>query len=125
MHDLSWWRNTLGHALREAMRAKDASAVSLWRETLSALDHAGAVPVTQAPPSQPGPIAGSVHGLGAGEVARRELTPDDVEQVLLRELAERRDAAAQLHGLGRMDEAARLRAQAAALEDLLTRGQPT
>lgn len=121
MHELTWWRTTLKQALREAMRARDSSAVSLWRETLSALDQAEAVDVELAPTADVGPIAGAVRGLGAGEVARRSLGPGDVEQVLRRELAERRGAADELARLGKSDDAARLKGQAALLERLLER----
>ncbi|MBL8919912.1 MAG: hypothetical protein JNJ54_13685 [Myxococcaceae bacterium] len=119
MRDVTWWRTTLKQALRDGLRARDASAVSLWRETLSAIEHAEAVDVAHAPRAEDGPIAGAVRGLGAAEVARRTLSPGDIEQVLRRELAERRGAADELARLGKAGEAARLRTQAALLERLL------
>lgn len=119
MHDVAWWRTTLKDSLREAMRARQTAAVSVLRTTLGALDNAEAAELKEAPAAQPGIIAGGVAGLGAGEVARRVLTPEEVDGVIRLELSERMAAAAELGALGRAEEAATLREQAQLLEALL------
>ncbi len=61
-------------------------------------------------------IAGGVHGLGRGEVARRVLTDDDVRTIVQRVIDERRMAATQYDELGRHDDASELRTEIAVLE---------
>jgi hypothetical protein len=102
MHELEWWRTVLREALRDAMRARRAEVVSVLRSTLGALDNAETASLGDAPAAQPGVIAGGVAGLGAGEVARRVVTPEEVEAVVRRELAELRAAALEREGLGRL-----------------------
>jgi uncharacterized protein YqeY len=106
-------------ALTEAMRARRKEIVSALRETLAALDNAEAADLFEAPEAEPGVIAGGVKGLGAGEVARKALTPEDAARVVEAELAERRAAAVTFERLGRADEATTLKAQIEALEGLL------
>lgn len=114
------WRDILRAALRAAMRARQTLAIVALRETLAAIDNAEAIDPSAAPPPQPGVIAGGVPGLGAGEVPRRALGPDDVAAIIEREIAQRRDAATTYAALGRDAEAADLTQQAdllAALRD--------
>lgn len=114
------WRARLRAALTPALRARQAALVSVLRETLAALDDAEAVELGQAPNSGAGgagaPFAGSAAGLGAGEVARRTVSPEEATAVVAREQAERRRAAADLRALGRTTDAERLEQQAAAID---------
>lgn len=100
------WRGVLRAALREAMRERQADAVAVLRETLAAIDNAEAIDAGAAPPAQHGVIAGGVPGLGAGEVPRRSLSPDEVAAIVAREIEERRHAASTYAALGRDQEAA-------------------
>jgi uncharacterized protein YqeY len=109
------WRTTLRAALRAAIRGRQAHAVAVLRETLAAIDNAEAVDTSAAPPVQHGVIAGGVPGLGAGDLPRRTLGPDEVAAIIEREIAERREAADVYAALGRTDEAAALRQQVEAL----------
>lgn len=100
-------------ALTAALRARDPVAVAALRSALSALANATAVPA----PSSPGVsgdahFAGSVVGLGAAEVARRELTPAEAAAVVRAEVDERLTAAAHYPPAA----ADRLRAEAAVLQ---------
>jgi len=114
-------RNRLRAALPAAMRQRDAALVALLRETLAALDNAEAVPGAG---DDPGSLALEATPVGAGarEVARRELSDDDVERLVRGEIGERRDAAAVYERAGRPDEARRLREQADALAAIAGEG---
>ncbi|MBM6401656.1 GatB/YqeY domain-containing protein [Phycicoccus sonneratiae] len=106
-------RARLSDALRPAMRARDAAAVSALRSALGAVANAEAVPVSDAPSA--GALEEARVGVGAADAPRRELTEDDVRRVVHAEVAEREGAAEVLAGHARHDEAARLRAEAAVL----------
>ena len=120
MRTVDEWKTVLRDALRAATRARNLDAVGVLRETLAAIDNAEAADPSAAPPVGHGAFANSAEGLGAGEVARRVLSPADVAALVDRELAERRAAAAQYAGLGRHDDAARLQRQIDELERLGT-----
>jgi uncharacterized protein YqeY len=90
--------------LRDAMKRRDAIAVSTLRCLIGAIDNAGAVD------------AGEVGG-GATEVARRLLTAGDVADVLAREWLARETAAATLERHGR--DAATPRAEMAIVANYL------
>jgi hypothetical protein len=111
---------TLTHHLRAAltaaMKARDPVAMRALRSALGALDNAQAVELSHAPTSQPGVIAGGVAGLGTGDVARKQLSFEEQLAVLHAEIAERRALADRYDGLGQLEEASRLRAEAAVLE---------
>ncbi|HTF07809.1 MAG TPA: hypothetical protein VK659_06500, partial [Asanoa sp.] len=51
-------------------------------------------------------------GLGATEVARRDLSAEEMLRIVLAEAADRRAAAAQYERLGQIDAAARMRSSA-------------
>lgn len=118
MRTVDNWKALLRAALRDAQRARDAHVVGVIRETLAAIENAEAVDVTSAPPGQSAAIAGAVDGLGAGEMPRRELGPQEVAAIIERELRERREAATSYASLGRAEEAGVLRHQADVLESL-------
>jgi uncharacterized protein YqeY len=102
----------LRQALTAAMKARDAVAVSALRSALAAIENASAVDATQAPQPDTGPIAGAIAGLGACEVARRPLGPEEVRALVAAEVEHRRAAAQEYADLGRTDQAERLRAEA-------------
>jgi uncharacterized protein YqeY len=110
-------RARLRGALREAMKARDKAAVSALRTTLGAIDDAEAVDAAAAGLTEvdDARIAGSVGGLGAAEVARATVDDTAARAIVEREIAERRDAAADYDRLDRPEQAEALRAEAAAL----------
>lgn len=119
------WRRDLRNALREAMRERRADAIAALRETLAAIDNAEAVDPGAAPPVQHGVFAGGVAGLGAGEVTRRLLSPDEAAAIVEREIEERRSTASTYAELGRTEEAAMLRRQVDVLVALLADPVPS
>lgn len=122
MRTVTEWKALLRAALRDAQRARDPHSVAVLRETIAAIDNAEAADIKLAPTGQSGAIAGAVSGLGAGEILRRELSPQEVAALIERELGERREAAATYVSLGRGDEADALRRQADVLEALANSG---
>jgi hypothetical protein len=104
-------RERLTGALRKAMKNRDSVAVDVLRSLMSAIDNAGAVPLTK--PSSPMPQS-------SGEAPRHELSAAEVEQVLRGEAAERGAAAADYERRGQRDEASRLEAQLRVIADFLT-----
>jgi uncharacterized protein YqeY len=63
--------------------------------------------------------AGAKLGVGAADVARRELSLQDLVHVVRAEIAERTEAAAEYERLGRLEQASRLKAEAAVLASFL------
>ena len=113
-------RERLGGALRQALRSRDAVAVSALRSALAALDNAEAVPDggSDGSASATHPrLAGTTLGVGSAEVPRRTLSDDEQRAVLQAEIDERLFAAAQFDLGSRPDRAARLRAEAAVLAE--------
>jgi uncharacterized protein len=119
MRSVAAWKSVLRDALRDAQRARRALAVAVLRETLAAIDNAEAADLSVAPTAQHGVIAGGVAGLGAGEVARRVLTAQEVAALIEWEIEERRTAAAAYEAHGRAKEADALRSQIDLLVALL------
>lgn len=109
-------RERMRAALTVAMKSRDRQAITALRSTLGAIDNAEAVDVAE---HRAGSVEGSAAGLGVAEVARRELTEGDIEQIVRAEIAERHTVAEEYDGHGRAEHAADLRAQAEALTDLL------
>lgn len=107
-------------ALRAALKARDAAAVSALRSVLSAISNAEAVEPDQAPTARTGNphIVGAVTGLGAAEVQRRQLTEAQVAQILQAEIDERHRAAREYHQAGHRDRADRLRLEADVLQSV-------
>lgn len=119
MKTVEEWKEQLRSALKTELRARRAFAIAVLRETLAAIDNAEAAELGAAPPVEHGVIAGGVAGLGAGEVARRHLTPEDVSKLITHELDERRAAQTQYLSLGRTEEAATFGHQLELLNGLL------
>lgn len=114
------WKTLLRARLRLALAARDRPALAALRETLAAIENAEAPPTGSAPASESGVFAGSVGGLGAGEVERLVLAPEAVVAIIEREVRERRDAATEYVRLGRHEEASVLSSQADVLAALAT-----
>lgn len=110
-------RTRLRNALPVAMKARDMTAVAALRATLAAIDNAEAVDAAQAPTVSIGnaEIANSMVGLGAGDVARRVLTENQIAGIVRAEIADRRTAAADYERAGLHDRAERLRSEAEVL----------
>jgi uncharacterized protein YqeY len=102
-----------------ARKRRDAVAVAALRSALAAIANAEAVPPSAHPVASSEHVAGAATGLGAAEVPRRVLTPEDVAAILQNEVAERRHAATDYAALGRDAEAQRLRDEAAVLAGYL------
>lgn len=114
-------RARLRTALRTAMKAREKGTVAAIRSALAAIDNAEAVDAAAAGLQQTGHsrIAGTVGGLGAGEVARARLTEARMREIVAGEVAERRAAADEYDGHGQDERAAGLRSEADALAALL------
>ena len=97
--------------MKEALRARDAAAITALRSALSAIANAEAVEDkgTRRPRL----------GVGAGDVERRVLSPRELLEILRREISERVQAADQYATLGQSAAAERLRTEAAILETQL------
>ncbi|RYP85730.1 hypothetical protein EKO23_11945 [Nocardioides guangzhouensis] len=105
-----------------ALRHRDRDAVRVLRTVLAAVANAEAQPYSDETPTRlraDGPIAGSTGGLGAAEVARRDLDPDTILAIVAGERDERLAAADDLAGRGAYDAAGALLAEATLLERYL------
>jgi uncharacterized protein YqeY len=122
--------------LVDAMKARDQQAVAALRSTLARIDNAEAVDPEAVDPEAlddeadgyeaaryPGEghsrVVGGVLGVGAAEVERRILTPEETAAIVRDEVTEREVAADVLERVGRSDQAERLRAQASLLTTYL------
>ena len=112
-------RQRLRAAVPHAMKSGDRVALAALRGALAALDNAEAVDPPAASPAA-GAIERSPIGVGAAELPRRALSPDDVDRLVRAEIAEREAAAREYDRCGRPDRAQRLRAEAAVLSAHLT-----
>lgn len=104
--------------LTAALRERDRDTARVLRSALSAIANAEAQPAPEGGPLSlqgDGPIAGASSGLGSADVARRELTAEDVRAVVLSERDDCLASAADLDARGATDAAAALRTDAAAL----------
>ncbi len=113
-----YWRATLRDALLAARKDRDATRIAALRSALAAIDNAE-TPDNVRIDATSGKIAGSVAGLGAAEVARRELSDKQIRGLLRAEIDERLGAAQEFSAGGHAERATMLRAEAAVLTDLL------
>ncbi len=113
------WRRTLRDALLAARKDRDAARISALRSALSAIDNAETPDGSHLDAPASGKIAGGVVGLGAAEVARRDLSDTQIRELLHAEVDERLTAAEQFTAGGHTDRAATLRAEADVLTALL------
>jgi hypothetical protein len=128
MSEATVWRPRVRDALLTARKNRDAVRTAALRSALSAIDNAGAVPTATLGSATPvdiypdalssGPIAGAVVGLGAAEVARRELSDAQIRTLVQAEIDERLAAAKEIEG-SHIERADTLRAEATVLTDLL------
>ena len=114
-------RALLQSALLPAMRSGDADTVAVVRSALAAIANAEAVPAPSITPAGEGPVAGAMTGVGSTEAPRRELTSDEVREVVEHERQDRIQAAEESEAGGLGEYAARLRTQAAILAFLIER----
>jgi uncharacterized protein len=123
-------RERLRRALPVAMKARDRLAVAALRSALAAIDNAGAVDPPRPPPGigDPAPagsvaghpeLAGTVAGVGAAEVERRDLTQAQMEGIVRAEVADREAAALGYERGGQLEVAERLRGEADVLTSFL------
>ena len=104
-------RQQLRDALPAAMKARDRVTVGVLRSALAAIDNAEAVAVAPVAP-QSLAIERTPIGVGAAEVARRQLTPEEIAQIVREEVDSRTAAADDYERAGRGDRAAQLRDEA-------------
>jgi uncharacterized protein YqeY len=113
------WRQRLRESLKVALSSRDTIATAALRAAISAIDNAEAVDPSHAPAPTRGMIGDVRLGVGAGEAARRELSTQDVVEIVRGEIRERTEAAAEYERLGRAEQANRLNAEASALQSFL------
>ena len=117
-------RVRMRRGLVAAMKARDQQAVAALRSALARIDNAEAVdpdafddeglddePALSIGTRHP-TVAGSVLGVGAAEVDRRILTPQQMAKIVSNEVVEREAAADVVERVGHPEQAERLRAQA-------------
>jgi uncharacterized protein YqeY len=110
----------LRHDLNAALRERDRELVRVLRTILSAVANAEAQPhEPTAAPLTEGVIAGAASGVGASEVARRELAAEDVVAILRAERDEWVQSAEILASRGAAQAAVVLRADAAVVDRYL------
>jgi hypothetical protein len=118
-------RARLQQALRSALQARDAVAISALRSAHAAIDNAEAIAPPAARSGQPNQyIAGGVRGLRAAEARRRVLSEAEAEGIIRAEIADRQTAAALYERAGHADRAARLRGEADALAAVMSADPP-
>ena len=104
------------------MKAGDKASVKAFRSALSAIANSEAVDTADGPAQVAGPMAGSVRGLGAGDVPRVALTELDLLDIVDGEIASLTASAAQYDTLGETAAADDIRAQIVALQRVLADG---
>ena len=121
LSDAAALRATLRRDLTAAMKARDPDAVAALRTAIAAIDNAEAVadPGT-APAATSAHIAGARAGLGAAEAPRRQLTGDELQEILRGQLAEYSREADRYAAHGQAVAADRLRNQASLLSRYLS-----
>lgn len=112
-------RRRLNDSLRAAVKARNAAAAAALRSAIGAIDNAEAVQRPDDSGQQGGKVARPHLGVGVADVARRELSTDDVVDILRTEIADRTSVAADFERMGRDDQAASLRSEAAVLMSFL------
>src|SRR6516225_9361469 len=117
-------RERLRSALREAIAARDAVAVSALRSALAAIGNAEAVPAPhdRVARSTSAYIAGAAASIGAVEVARRSISEADVKTIIGEEIADRLEAADAFDRRGHVARARRLRREAEILDAITDQG---
>jgi hypothetical protein len=101
-----------------ARKDRAATRVAALRSALSAIDNAETPDDAHVAVQSSGTIANAVVGLGAAEVARRELSDDEIRRLVRAEIDERMAAASAIDTT-HAERASVLRAEAAVLTELL------
>jgi hypothetical protein len=101
------WRNRLRDGLLAARKDRDTLRVSALRSALSVIDNAETPSGASIDAPDSGTVAGAVVGLGAAEVARRELVDGEIRALLRGEVDERLIAAEQFTAVGHTERAGR------------------
>lgn len=96
--------------LHAALKSRNSTRVSALRSLLAALDNAQAIPLAELPARSP--LCGAT-----AEVPRKTLSDAQLVALFAAELDERRTAAMMLEKHGSHEEAERLRAELAVLDD--------
>lgn len=114
-------RVALRNRLKAAMRAGDRQTAGAMRNVLAALENAEAVPTTSpgSPVATSEHIAGGATGLGAGDAARRSLSPEDERAVVDSEVSELRSSSEALAAAGQHERSAELVRLAETIEHTL------
>ena len=112
------WRTRIRTDLLAARKARDTVRVAALRSALAAIDNAETPDLTLHIADDSGVIAGATTGLGAAEVARRELSGAQIRDLMGVEIAERLHAAHTIDAHDR-ERADTLHAEAAIVRDLL------
>jgi len=113
-------RSTMRRDLVTAMKTRDSAAVKALRTAQAAIDNAGAVEVDGGGPAVGGThVAGAVAGIGSTEAVRRDLTLDDVRELIRSQVVECDEGAEQYDRLDQHEAADGLRQQADALRRYL------
>jgi hypothetical protein len=122
LSDAAALRATLRRDLTAAMKARDPDAVAALRTAIAAIDNAEAVadPGTAPAAATSAHIAGARAGLGAAEAPRRQLTGDELQEILRGQLAEYSREADRYAAHGQAVAADRLRNQASLLSRYLS-----
>ena len=113
------WRSLLHASLLSARKKRDSTRAAALRSVLSAIDNAETPDAVVVQGRASGAIAGAVAGLGATEVARRELSERQIRDLVRSEIDERRSAADQFTAGGHAERAAALHAEVAVFTGLL------
>lgn len=114
-------RDRLRAALQDALKRRDDSAVAALRSALAAIDNASAVP-QQSPPTAHASsehVAGTALGVGAAEAERQALTPEQLQEIVRAEIADRQQAAEHYRRAGHADMAEQLDREAGVLSSIV------
>lgn len=111
-------REALRQALPGAITQQEPARVRALRAALAAIENAEALPAESATTTTEH-VAGAALGVGAAEARRRELTEEEVLEIVTQERDERLEAAAEYRRAGRDDAAAEMEVEAAALDAFL------
>lgn len=95
------------------MKARETDTVAALRTAIAAIDNAESVAGGDVSATTDGPFAKSAEGVGATEVARRQLSAADIAEVLGRHVHEYLSNAEDYDAMGRHEAAGQLRRQAA------------
>lgn len=101
--DLSMLEERLKADLRQALRTRDRAAVAVLRTAVAAIDNASSVGL---PTESRTKVAGK-----APDVPRRELTEEEIVEILRREVEELGTGIAAAHRHGSVDRASELQAR--------------